>query len=179
MTTLLVRLSLLSIVLTASLQPLSVSALTARRASSSSASSVSAVKAAKTWGDYRGTKVYVLGKWTVEQAEEAVAFTRGDEMVRAITIGKDDCTYGKVRARAAAAWGVQKLEQKQGRIETLVLGRSDYKGFKWQQPDGLHMCLLQDAKSAVEVSVTSKDEALLTFANSNLIRQFAVRRAAR
>jgi hypothetical protein len=177
------RISLSLLTLAATLVPIAAQARVIRTSSSSAAPAVTRTTAL-TWGEYRGKSLYLPGTWAVESADTSVAFTKGGQTVRAITIGKDDCAYTAIRIRAQKAWNTKRLEQSQSQIRTVVLGRSDYKGYTWFEPPqesviNQHWCLAQDAKSAVELIVSSSDESLLAFARQNLIRQLAVRRAAR
>ncbi len=152
---------------------------------SSSASSVKKQDlSVLTWGVYRGKSVYVPGKWTLAQGDDSVVFTQAGQTVSATTVPKEDCGYTAVRVRAQKAWGTARLNQSQGQVRTVVLGRSDYRGYTWREPsattdgpDVRFWCLQQDIKKAVLLSVSTSDATLTAFVETSLIRQFATRHA--
>ncbi len=133
---------------------------------------------------YRGTGVYIPGKWRAESTDLEAAFLRETATVRFKTIPRPDCEYQTIRIKAQKAWGKPNLLQSDAQIKILIVGKSDYRGYQWIVPDKAgakeyHWCLAQDAKSSVEAIASGADATTVAFFNSNLPRQLAVRKAAR
>ncbi len=135
-----------------------------------------------TWGDYRGKQVYVPGKWTVETASGALLFSKPGQTVRAVSVPNDQCAYTVLRIREQKVWNTSALTQSQSKLRVLVLGRSQYKGYTWNEPSqgtvqNRSWCLGQDIKNSVELSVSSPDATVLQFVEQNLLLQLATRHA--
>lgn len=138
-----------------------------------------------TTGTFIDRQIWLPGTWTVKQDETQLTMEKnyGDGVhvssVHLEMIPRNDCAYGLVRIRALKAWGGSNLEQSQGRIETISLGTSKFRGYSWIEPStwggSRYWCVGQDLKNAMEMSATAGDTELMTFIKNDLMLQLANR----
>ena len=130
--------------------------------------------------------MYVNGKWTAAVDDGTVMLKK---KVRACCASAASpktiaATSPCATARGEKAWKADVLDQSKARIRTLVLGRSEYRGWTWIEPEkGKRQtefwCLAQDAKTAAQIELTTTDKTVRDFVEKQLVRQLAVRRAVR
>jgi hypothetical protein len=142
-----------------------------------------AAASASTAADFFGRRVYITGVWTVKTTPDAVDFTDASSSSRTLHLGKipnNSCTYEAIRGKALKLWTGAVL-QSNLRLQTLIIGHSHYRGYKWMEPAvGLpnqqHWCLAQDSKNSTEITAAVTDKALVKFVDTNLLLQVAVRK---
>ena len=147
--------------------------------------STTSIKSESTTGTFIDRRVWLPGKWTVQEGTGSLVFTRANS-AKTVTstvalhyVPKDQCAFGIIRMRALKAWGGSNLEQSQGRIEALSFGTIKFKGYTWVQPSkwngDRYWCMGQDMKGAVEISAPVGDTEITTFIKNDLMLQLAVR----
>ncbi len=174
------RKTLLALSLLTLLLPLSVSAYGKRRIGATTAMSRASTK-----GTFVDRQIWLPGTWTVKQDPTELTMQKKHadgihvSTVHLKIIPRNDCAYGFVRIRALKAWGGSNLEQSQGRIETVSLGTSKFRGYSWIEPSTWggtrHWCVGQDLRNALELTATAGDTELMTFIKNDLMLQLATR----
>ncbi len=138
-----------------------------------------------TTGVYIDRQVWVPGVWAVSQGTGSLTFTHwtsGDthqSFVRLTTVSREQCGFGIIRMRALKAWGGSNLDQSQAQIQALSFGTIKFKGYTWLEPStwggDRHICMGQDMRSAVEVTVPEGDTDTVKFIRNDFMLQLAVR----
>lgn len=133
--------------------------------------------------DFYGRRVQVPGAWTVKTTDAGVDFIdplNTKRVLHLLKIKKDVCTYQPIRSMAVKLWSGATVDQSVMRLETLTVGRSRYRGYKWVQPSGKEIlrywCIAQDSVNSLEIIVPADDKTLVNFVNTNLLFQMAVRK---
>ncbi len=147
--------------------------------SSSSTSKIGVITSA----DFAFARPYLPGVWKVETGSGTAVFTKGTAKVALSLVPKAECNFQTIRIAALKAWGGERLDQSKVQLQSVILGRSNYRGYKWIQPAGAvkeyHWCQEQDPRKAAHVIATGVDKETLDFLGTNFIRQLTVRSARR
>ncbi len=141
-----------------------------------------------TQADIGSVRIWLPGKWSVANTPTSATLVRRNNGLDTATVSvaevpQDECAYQVIRQEILRAWNSSSISQEQARIETLIVGSSRLRGYKWVIPEEngrvKHWCLPQYGKTYIEVSAPYSDKELVNFIDGNLVLQLAVRRARR